>query len=414
MNAPRLHYLVVEDDEFQREALAIMLDELGAASVTLADDGSSGLLALATATAPIDIIVTDLNMPGMDGIEFIRHVATSGRRVSIVFASAVDAALLSAMQNIVAAYGISLLGMLPKPVTAGALLAVLETYSKQHAAGPIPPARTCTEQEVLHGLLADEFEPYFQPKVAIASGRIAGFEALARWRRNGQDWLGPNAFVPVMEKHGLVDELTSTIMRKAVRACSEWQASKLEFSVSVNLSVSSLTDVQFADRLVGLLKGIGLPASRVILEITESTAVTSDLGHVLDNLSRLRLRGFGLSIDDYGTGYSSLQQLGRIPFTELKVDQTFVRGAATIPSHMAILRSSIEIAKALRLVCVAEGVETADQWSLLRSSGCDLAQGYLISRPMPSQDVMPWSRRWQQNFASLVPQGLAAAPALSS
>jgi EAL domain-containing protein (putative c-di-GMP-specific phosphodiesterase class I)/FixJ family two-component response regulator len=407
MNAPHLHYLVVEDDELQRDALAIMLEELGAARVSRAEDGRSGLLALSTASPPVDIIVTDLNMPGMDGIEFIRHIATSGRRVSLVFASAVEPSLLSAMQAIVTAYGISLLGMLPKPVTAQALLQVLETYRKQPAAS-LPAERTCSEQEVLHGLLADEFAPYFQPKVALASGRIAGFEALARWRRKGEDVRAPNQFIPVMEKHGLVEELTWTIMRKAAQACHDWQESKLDFSVSVNLSVSSLTDVQFADRLMGLLKEVGLPASRLILEITESTAVTSHLGHVLDNLSRLRLRGVGLSIDDYGTGYSSLQQLGRIPFTELKIDQSFVRGAAAIPSHMAILRSSIEIAKALKLVCVAEGVETADQWRLLRSSGCDLAQGYLISRPMAAEDIVSWSRRWHQNFASLVPSAVGA------
>lgn len=408
MNAPHLHYLVVEDDELQRDALAIMLEELGAARVSRAEDGRSGLLALSTASPPVDIVVTDLNMPGMDGIEFIRHIATSGRSVSLVFASAVEPALLSAMQAIVTAYGISLLGMLPKPVTAQALLRVLETYRKQPAANPLAAERTCTEQEVLQGLLADEFEPYFQPKVALASGRIAGFEALARWRRKGEDFLAPNEFIPVMEQLGLVEELTWTVMRKAAQACRDWQESKLDFSVSVNLCVSSLTDVQFADRLMGLLKEVGLPANRLILEITESTAVTSHLGHVLDNLSRLRLRGVGLSIDDYGTGYSSLQQLGRIPFTELKIDQSFVRGAAAIPSHMAILRSSIEIAKALKLVCVAEGVETADQWRLLRSSGCDLAQGYLISRPMAADDIVPWSRRWHQNFASLVPSAVGA------
>ena len=206
-------------------------------------------------------------------------------------------------------------------------------------------------------------------------------------------------FIPVMEQSSLICELTWTMIRASALACLGWQAAGLDASVSVNLSMHSLANIQFADRLLALTREIGLEPRRMILEITESAAVTTELGHVLANLSRLRMRGFGLSIDDYGTGYSSMQQLGRIAFTELKVDQSFVRDALRHAPSLAILRSSVEIARMLKLVSVGEGVETRQHWDLLKACGCNLGQGYFISRPLPAQDLIAWSAVWPKQLA---------------
>jgi EAL domain-containing protein (putative c-di-GMP-specific phosphodiesterase class I) len=156
----------------------------------------------------------------------------------------------------------------------------------------------------------------------------------------------------------------------------------------VNLSLASLHDTSVAERLTEIVAAEGIAPRDVVLEVTESAAATH-LGRVLENLSRLRMKGFGLSIDDYGTGYSSMQQLTRIPFTELKIDQSFVRNASQ-PSSRAMIESSLEMAQKLDIVAVAEGIETREEWDLLREMGCQLGQGYFIARPMPGDEFLRW------------------------
>ena len=165
--------------------------------------------------------------------------------------------------------------------------------------------------------------------------------------------------------------------------------------MSVNLSLKSLADVHLADRVTDLVRSQELDPRHVVLEVTESAA-TTDVGKALENLARLRMKGFGLSIDDYGTGYSSMQQLTRIAFTELKIDQSFVTNAAKQESARVILESSLEMAKKLNMTAVAEGVETQADWNLLRQLGCDLAQGYFIARPMEAGAYLDWVRTWKQ------------------
>jgi len=160
--------------------------------------------------------------------------------------------------------------------------------------------------------------------------------------------------------------------------------------VSVNLSLASLEEMSLADRMVNLVVSQGLEVRHVIFEVTESAAAT-DVGRVLENLTRLRMKGFGLSIDDYGTGYSSMERLSRGPFTELKIDQGFVRDAVTQPSRRAMLESSLEVARKLRIPAVAEGVENQAQWDLLRSLDCPMAQGYFIARPMEAGEFLQWA-----------------------
>ena len=166
--------------------------------------------------------------------------------------------------------------------------------------------------------------------------------------------------------------------------------------MSVNLSLKSLSDVKIADRVTELVRSQDLEPRHMVLEITESAA-TTEVGKVLENLARLRMKGFGLSIDDYGTGYSSMQQLTRIAFTELKIDQSFVMNAAKQESARVILGSSLDMAKKLNITAVAEGVETQADWNLLRQLGCDVAQGYFIARPMESGAYLDWVRDWKQS-----------------
>ena len=394
MGLSELKFLAVEDHEFQRGMLLKMLARLGATQVSTAADGYAALEIVMSPGACIDIIISDLDMPGMDGLEFMRHVGEAHIPVSIILASALESVLLDSVETMTRAYGVKILGVIQKPITPEKLAALI----KLHLPAQVNPNLTQTDalsftiEEIVQGIRNDEFEPFFQPKVELASGRIKGAEALARWRHPQKGIVAPYAFVGPLEDHNLIDKLTWLILSKSVDFCCEWRTkSGLDVSVSVNVSAKSLADVNFADRVTELVKCKSLDCRNIILEVTESAA-TTDIGHSLENLSRLRMKGFGLSIDDYGTGYSSLQQLARIAFTEIKLDQSFIKSATTQQAARIILESSIDMAKKLGIVTVAEGIETEKDWDLLRELGCDLAQGYLIAKPLESSEFLTWAR----------------------
>jgi EAL domain-containing protein (putative c-di-GMP-specific phosphodiesterase class I)/CheY-like chemotaxis protein len=389
-----LKFLAVEDHEFQRGMLLKMLARLGATQVSTAADGYAALEIVMSPGAAIDIIISDLDMPGMDGLEFMRHVGQAHIPVSIILASAMESVLLDSVETMTRAYGVKILGVIQKPITPEKLAALIKLHLPAQANPNLTQtdALSFTIEEIVQGIRNDEFEPFFQPKVELASGRIKGAEALARWRHPQKGIVAPYAFVGPLEDHRLIDKLTWLILSKSVDFCCEWRTkSGLDVSVSVNVSGKSLADVNFADRVTELVKRRNLDCRNIILEVTESAA-TTDIGHSLETLSRLRMKGFGLSIDDYGTGYSSLQQLARIAFTEIKLDQSFIKSAATQKAARIILESTIDMAKKLGIVTVAEGIETEQDWDLLLELGCDLAQGYLIAKPIEASEFLTWAR----------------------
>ena len=393
MQIADLRFLVVEDHGFQRWATCQILENLGARFVLEAADGRAALEIFRDPVELIDIIVSDLDMPGMDGMEFIRHVGAVGRPVSVILASALDRALIGSVETMATAYGINLLGAIEKPITEQALEAAIRRHwaPRTNLDQLKLVAHTFTLEEIAAGLRNHEFEPYFQPKVELSTGAIKGVEALARWRHPEQGITLPNAFIGALENSGLVDTLTFTLVEMAAICCRTWHRSGLDATVSVNLSLKSLADVNIADRVTELVLAQDLDPRNMVLEVTESAAA-SQLGSALENLSRLRMKGFGLSIDDYGTGYSSMQQLSRIAFTELKIDQSFVRDACRQKSSRVILESSLDMAKRLGIVAVAEGVESQLEWDLLLSLGCDLGQGYFIAPPMETGEFFNWVR----------------------
>jgi EAL domain-containing protein (putative c-di-GMP-specific phosphodiesterase class I) len=324
----------------------------------------------------------------------MRHVGEARIPVSIILASAMESVLLDSVETMTRAYGVKILGVIQKPITPEKLAALIKLHLPAQANPNLPQtdALSFTIEEIVQGIRNDEFEPFFQPKVELAGGRIKGAEALARWRHPQKGIVAPYAFVGPLEEHDHIDKLTWLMLSKAVDFCCEWRTkSGLDVSVSVNVSAKSLTDMNFADRVTELVKCKSLDCRNIILEVTESAA-TTDIGHSLETLSRLRMKGFGLSIDDYGTGYSSLQQLARIAFTEIKLDQSFIKSATTQQAARIILQSSIDMAKKLGIVTVAEGIETENDWDLLRELGCDLAQGYLIAKPIESSEFLTWAR----------------------
>ena len=398
MNAEKLCFLVAEDHDFQRRTLVEMLKRLGAKQVLDANDGRSALELFRDPAAKVDIIISDLDMPGMDGMELIRHIGEAGNPVAMILSSAVDRAVLSSVETMTRAYGINLLGAMEKPVTLSKLEAMIGRYRppQPRSDRPRAPSSPFSLEEVRRGLDEDEFEAFFMPKMDLATGRLESAEALARWRHPEKGIVAPYAFIGLMEDGGLIDDLTWAMLKKSARQLREWAASGFErgMALAVNLSLKSLIDTDIADRITEIVRGKGIEPHSIILEVTESAAMT-EVARALENLARLRMRGFRLSIDDYGTGYSSMQQLTRIAFTELKIDQSFVMSALDKEASRVILESSIEMARKLKMKSVAEGVETRAHWDFLRMLGCDVAQGYFIAPPMEAVAFLKWRADWK-------------------
>ena len=377
--------MVVEGHDFQRRTVARMLRALGARQVLEASDGSQAITLIGdTLPAVIDVVVCDLDMPNMDGMEFIRHFGEAKHMASVIICSAKDRALLSSVEQMARAYGVTVLGVIEKPVTRAALGSLIGRHATPKSVSQTQKIILDTPvfrlDEILRGM-DTQFEPFFQPKVQMSTGKVVGAEALARWRHPEHGIIAPYAFIAPLELGGHINALTFIMLEKAAVACRKWRAAGIECNVSVNLSLSSLSDTTLADQITDAVRGSGLASNDMTLEVTETIAMT-DVAPALENLTRLRMRGFGLSIDDYGTGFSSMQQLSRIPFTELKIDQSFVRGCACNNVLRPIVESSVEMARRLHLKSVAEGVETQEDWDVLKAVGCDLVQGYFIARPM--------------------------------
>jgi EAL domain-containing protein (putative c-di-GMP-specific phosphodiesterase class I)/CheY-like chemotaxis protein len=393
MRIAELNFLVVEDQAFQRAMLLRVLAGLGATAVTAAADGREALEIIAAQDPAVDVVVSDLDMPDMDGMEFMRHLGELRTPVAVVLASALETSVLASVDTMARAYGVEVLGVIEKPVTPANLAAILDRYQARRPAAvraeDVTP--TSTVEEIVAGLEGGEFEPFFQPKVDLGSGQVTGAEALARWRRKRDGKLvPPSMFIELVERHDLIDRLTWIMLRESAAFCRAWRASSgLDVTISVNLSIKSLANPQIAEQITELVRAAGVEPRHMVLELTESAAMTN-IGQALENLSRLRMKGFGLSIDDYGTGYSSMLQLTRIAFTELKIDQSFVLNAVRQKSARVILESSLEMARRLGIASVAEGVETRQDWDLLRRLGCQVAQGYFIARPMAAEDLMGW------------------------
>ena len=375
--------------------IVAMLEDLGAKLVHEAEDGRSALEITRELDHSFDIVVTDIDMPGMDGMTLIRRLGEAHVGASLIITSGLDRTLLDTIETMSAAYGLRLLGTVEKPPTLSrfAELVALHWRTKPSPERPSPGPAPFGIEEILAGLHGEEFEPYYQPKIDLKTRQIKGVEALARWRHPHNGIVLPHAFLAVLEDSGNVSELTWTMIARSARDCRGWRDAGLDISVAVNLSVKQLADPGISDAITWQVTSQGLDPTHMMLEITESAAMTN-VGRVLENLTRLRMKGFGLSIDDYGTGYSSMQQLTRIPFTELKIDQSFVKHAAHQESSRMILESSLAMARKLAVTSVAEGVETLEDWSLLRDCGCDLAQGFFIARPMPAAEFPVWARDW--------------------
>jgi EAL domain-containing protein (putative c-di-GMP-specific phosphodiesterase class I)/ActR/RegA family two-component response regulator len=353
-----------------------------------------------------DAITLDLAMPGLDGIEMIRLLAERKCHARIIICSGMGTRILDAAQRSAAEHGLAIAGLLPKPISREALSILLGNDDHSPSAsvedscvGCAAPADSVptVSPSVFHPTPSDleaalehrDFVLAYQPKIHCKSHVITGFEALVRWQHPGHGLIMPDSFIPLAEQTGLIDPLTTQIVEQSFA----WFSAAFPHSglmLSVNISARCFGDLQISDKLYAICCRFQLSAERIIIEVTESSAMVDPILS-LDLLTRLRVKGFHLSIDDFGTGFSSMVQLVRLPFSEMKIDKSFVIHASQSQESRTVIKSIVELGHSLGLTVTAEGVETPEVLDYLNTVGCDTAQGYLIARPLPPAAAQSWA-----------------------
>lgn len=337
-----------------------------------------------------DVIVLDLLLPDIDGVEIIRFLAETGTKAQLILVSGFDDGVLHAAQNLVIEQGLPLIGSLSKPFRKNDLSSLLQkasTDTRQETSKKIN--YSLTTQDLKNAIANDFIKPYYQPKIHLLSKKVVGLEALVRWDHPDFGILLPDSFLTIAENSNLIDDITWVMLQKSVEQCQRWNHKNLKLTIAINVSASTMKDLSTPEKVSDLLHKHRVDSRQIMFEMTE-TALMTEFTKSLDILTRLRMKGFRLSIDDFGTGYSSLVQLHRAPFAELKIDKSFVSIMETDKEAYAIVETVIALAQKLDMQVVAEGVESESVLEILTSLACDMAQGFHISKPLSAEEITQW------------------------
>lgn len=376
MNNDRL--LVIDDEPGICEFIKEVAEGVGfeAKTTTTPEDFRTAYRAFSPTA-----IILDLVMPETDGVELLRFLAEDRCRAQVMVASGVDSRVLATAKRLGDAHGLQMSGVLEKPI----LVPELET----HLIRASQAQQSVTEQGLHEAIEKGELVLHYQPKLSLANGTpavIKSVEALVRWAHPHHGMIMPNEFIPLAEETGLISPLTDYVVAEAAEQMAAWREDGIELAVAVNLAPQMLFHLGLPDRFAEIVESRGVECSKLLLEITESAAM-ADTTRTMEILARFRLKDMGLCIDDFGTGYSSLVELCRMPFSELKIDKSLVIELHKNDEAKLIVRSIVELAHNLGLSVCAEGTETVEAIDFVHSIGCEVAQGYYVSRPLPPDEL---------------------------
>lgn len=388
----KLKILVVDDSDVQRNHVVSMCQQCGIKQHNIfgAQNGQIAIDVLKEQS--FDLAFVDLEMPVMDGVELVRKIAADSLVNSVIILSSKDPSLILSVGTMAENDGLTVLGTFKKPIQKDYLKSsLLRLSNRKPKAQPSQQNSSLVAEDLLNAINNHEIGLYYQPKLTTKGLLLKGVEALARWNHPVHGFISPVEFIEIAERFGMMSTLTDYLFDIALKQKRDWANHGLQFHLAFNLSPLSLTEKGLADKISENVALHGLKPSEFVLEITEN-AIAGEISTAIETLAKLRLKGFKLAIDDYGTGFANAQQLSRVPATELKLDRILVDNVSTRPQQQAILKSTVNLAKELKLVTVAEGVEHFDDFEFLRSLDVDLIQGYFFAKPMDHGQLSQWLR----------------------
>ena len=381
--------LVVDDDPIVCAITAAYFISIGATQVLEAGDGLQALKRFDQHKGEFDLILCDLNMPELDGLAFMRELKELNYTGALAIISGEGSFVVETGEKLAVSHGLSFIGTIRKPITKQALDELCSKVQMQQKPASQHYAASITAEELALAIESDHVIPYYQPKIQVQDLKIVAVEALARWQDPDRGLISPSQFIPLSEANGLIGALSSSIIQRALSDAKRWHDHDIPVKVSVNISPDLLGDVSFPDTIAGWARHTGVDIERVVLEVTESGVLQSS-DAVIEVLARLKMQGFGISIDDFGTGTSNIDRLRKLPFSELKIDQAFIREASKDGFARASVLASVLLGRELNMKLVAEGVETLEEWDLVANCGIDEVQGYLAAKPMPQAEFESW------------------------
>jgi EAL domain-containing protein (putative c-di-GMP-specific phosphodiesterase class I) len=382
--------LCVIDDE---QAIVEAISELGArAGFHVVSSTRVESISELVGNAQPDVIVLDLQMPGQDGISALRGLADIRSPAKIFLVTGMDQRTIASAEQYGLRRGLTVFGTLQKPFDPEELLAHFE---RAHAAIR-PLTSTDLENAIANGELVVHYQPIIR-RFADNTWDISSVEALVRWNHPIRGLLPPDSFVAMGEAHGLSRAMTDFVLQRGIEQLKGWEAARLKIGLRVNVSATLIADIDFPDRLERMLQEHSLDASWLALEITE-TAMLEQTPEAFDILTRLRIKEIHLAIDDFGIGYSSLTQLFSMPFNEMKIDRSLVGQITRSKEAWIMVDALVSLAHKLNLTVCAEGVENQDTLEALSKFGCDYAQGYYVSAPVPAMEIPKLVSRWERQL----------------
>jgi EAL domain-containing protein (putative c-di-GMP-specific phosphodiesterase class I) len=380
--------LVIDDDNVVCELVSALAMTMGLNCDATRDPATF----LDRITPETSLVLLDLMMPGMDGIEVLRLLGERRCKARILLMSGMDKRVLETAERLAQSLGLAVVGHLQKPFPLTELKSVLDSVAGMEAPKSVEevPAITVSDEQIRNAVKNGEFLNFYQPQINLKTGDVMGVEALARWRHPERGMTLPENFLARLDALDLMDALCWSTAELAMAEAKQFRRRNGELlRLSINASMRSLHDLEFPDALVTLARKYDFPVEMIAVEITESVLM-SELSRTLDVLTRLRMKNFQLSIDDFGSGYAMMRQLQNVPATELKIDKSIVENMHLNDSDRVMVGKIIEMGHELKLSVLAEGVMTQEQFQLLRGKGCDGAQGYWFSYPLPAESIKQW------------------------
>lgn len=383
--------LIIDDDPLFQIVAEEALLAAGVTTVQTADDGKLGIQCICDHPYSIDLIICDLQMPNMTGVDVVRELSNLGYTGTVIIASSEDDGLIRTVHNMALKLGIRIAGAVRKPLN---MMELKHLLADQAQMVPAPALVSLSRTQIKKAISSRKIRPHYQPKINIHTNSVSGFEVLARLDNASPKASAPTAYLEAAEKHGLMTELTISIIEQALAETSSWREQFGPFKLAFNLSPTSVQDTGLPDVLINCVKSAGVDPATVTMEITEDRLL-ENTASTLEVLSSLRLAGFELSVDDFGTGATSIEQLQTFPFTELKIDRQFVQAAAHDEFSQMTVQTSAKLAALLGMRIVAEGVETEEALHFVKAAGAHEAQGYFFSGALSPQEVFAWVNAFQ-------------------